>query len=155
MRLARLLILWLVLVIPGQSLAQDQGTPAGRPDADDTTTTSHVNASVFDEVSGLVREYFFDRELRGIDWNAAINRQRPAAAAATSQEQLSAAINGLLAELGTSHTAHFTRSDVAYYHLLDIFSDSRSLRRQVTTQFPDGVRYVGLGAFTSAWAART
>ncbi len=155
MRLARLLILWLVLVIPGQSLAQDQGTPAGRPDADDTTTTSHVNASVFDEVSGLVRDYFFDRELRGIDWNAAINRQRPAAAAATSREQLSAAINGLLAELGTSHTAHFTRSDVAYYHLLDIFSDSRSLRRQVTTRFPDGVRYVGLGAFTRHIEGRT
>ncbi len=110
MRLAQLLALWLVLFIPGQSLAQDQGTLAGRPDAGVTTAASHVKASVFDEVSGLVRDYFFDRELRGIDWNAAINRQRPAAAAATSQEQLSAAINGLLAELGTSHTARGRRA---------------------------------------------
>ena len=142
MRLTRFLFVALLLAVPGQSFARDQGPAATR------APTGKANAAVFDEVSGLVRDHFFDRDFRGVDWQAAIERHRPAALAATTDAELSAAINGLLAELDTSHTAHFTKSDVAYYHLLDIFSGSRQIRRQIERRYTDGVRYAGLGAFT-------
>ena len=142
MRFARFFFVALLLAVPGQSFARDQGPAATRAGA------GKANAAVFDEVSGLVRDHFFDRNLRGVDWQAAVERHRLAALAATTDGELSAAINGLLAELDTSHTAHFTKSDVAYYHLLDIFSGSRQIRRQIERRYDDGVRYAGLGAFT-------
>ena len=129
--------------VPG--LGTPRALAGGRPAA---APADGVDPAVFEEVSRLVREHFFDPDLRGLDWPAVEARHRPLAAAATSAGELSAAINGMLAELATSHTAHYTPSEVAYYHLLAIFAGARPLRPRVARLFgSEGVRYAGLGAF--------
>lgn len=145
-------VLWLALAVPCPIFAQTSGNPAAAvPDA----PPAEGGVEVFDEVWSLVDRHFFDPEFRGVDWPAAKARHLPAARAATSPAELSLAINGLLGELATSHTTHFTPSQIAYYHLLDIFSRSRGLRREIDALFPAGVRYTGLGVFTSEIEGRS
>ncbi|HEX6886175.1 MAG TPA: S41 family peptidase [Planctomycetota bacterium] len=75
---------------------------------------------VLDEVWSLVRTHFFDPALNGVDWDAARRRAR----AQAGEAALDAAIDGMLAELGASHTKRFTRDDVAYHVLLELFWDA-------------------------------
>jgi carboxyl-terminal processing protease len=103
--------------------------------------------AVFDTAWRYVRLNFYDRDLSGVDWKAARDRHRPAAEAATTQAELSAAINALLAELKTSHTAHFTPEDVEYYHLLDVMSKGDHLQPLIERRFDRGIRYEGLHAW--------
>ena len=105
--------------------------------------------TTFDEVWETVRDRFYDRDLRGLDWPAVRTRYQPMADAADTSEQLAVVINAMLAELGTSHTQFYTPEDTAYYQLADIFIDS--LRRHGLDRiFPSGeVRYSGIGAFTN------
>ena len=105
--------------------------------------------TTFDEVWETVRDRFYDRDLRGLDWPAVRTRYQPMADAADTSEQLAVVINAMLAELGTSHTQFYTPEDTAYYQLADIFIDS--LRRHGLDRiFPSGeVSYSGIGAFTN------
>jgi carboxyl-terminal processing protease len=107
---------------------------------------SAAQLATFDEAWRLAGEHFFDPAMRGVDWEAARLRHRPAAGAAQSPGELSRAINALLAELGTSHTAHYTPDDVAYYHLLDIFGGFM-LPGLMEGRFPDGPLYEGIEAW--------
>ena len=60
----------------------------------------------------------------------------------------------MLAELGASHTGHFTPDEVAYFDLFDIFGGS--VRRERERLFLGGqVAYDGIGAFTKVIAGRT
>ncbi len=78
--------------------------------------------AVYEEVWRLARDKFYDPKLKGLDWEAMGNKHRFAYAAAKTDAQRSAAINALLAELGASHTHHYTKDETAYYELVDIFS---------------------------------
>jgi carboxyl-terminal processing protease len=103
---------------------------------------------VFDEVWGTVHEYFFDPELNGVDWEAAMIKYRPLAKDAGSIDELSTIINRMLSELQTSHTYFYTRSDPAYYQLLDLFSTG-PLGEEIGKLFPGGeARYTGIGVST-------
>jgi len=123
------------------------------------TTTVQREAStaeltVFEEVWRIVSDHFYDPTFRGLDWAAVREKYRPLAAAAVSTAEHSAVINHMLAELGASHTGHYTASDPAYFQLLDIFSGA--LRQSLRRVFPEGqVQYPGLGMFTRKLDGRT
>lgn len=102
--------------------------------------------AVFDQASNLIRDNFYDRSLRGLDWERVRERHRPAYVAATSGQGRSAAINAMLAELNASHMFHFTREDPAYYQLLGIFQ--HSLREGIKKHLDGDISYPGIGAFT-------
>ena len=95
-----------------------------------------------------MRDRFYDPKLKGLDWPAMRDRFRPQAEAAGSLDELSTAINAMLAELGASHTRYYTIDDPAYYQLADIFAGS--LRHQGLSRiFANGdVTYPGIGVFT-------
>lgn len=63
------------------------------------------NLRIFDRAAARVEGRFFDVHLRGVDWGPARTRHREEARRATNDDALYTAINGLLAELGESHTA--------------------------------------------------
>jgi carboxyl-terminal processing protease len=102
----------------------------------------------------IVRDKFYDPNLKGLDWQALGDKHRPAYVAANNEAQRSAAINDLLGELGVSHTHHYTKDETAYYELVDIFS--YPLRRDIPKHFSGSkVRYAGIGMFTRDIGGKT
>jgi C-terminal processing protease CtpA/Prc len=116
------------------------------PAAAEVETRQKPDIAVFDEVWRLVNQHFYDPGFRGQDWAAIRDRYRPLAEAAPDSDAESRIIDDMLAELAASHTARYLADDPAYYQLLDIFSGS--LRRELRSLFPNGVRYPGIGLFT-------
>jgi C-terminal processing protease CtpA/Prc len=94
----------------------------------------------------VVDQHFYDSDFRGQDWSAVRDGFRPLAEAAPDEDAQAKVIDAMLATLGASHTGRYRPNDPAYYQLLDIFS--ASLRRDLRTLFPNGVRYPGIGLFT-------
>jgi carboxyl-terminal processing protease len=99
----------------------------------------------FSEVWTTVRDHFYDPALRGVDWQAERERWSARAAGARTVDELSAAINGMLSALDTSHTAYYTDRDPAYWFLVDLF-DVAGL---------DDTGYVGIGVFTETIEGQT
>jgi carboxyl-terminal processing protease len=100
------------------------------------------------EVWETVRERFHDPALNGLDWQAVRQRYEPEAARAASADELAAVINRMLAELGASHTAYYTRLDPEYYQLLAIFRGG-PMRHELERLFPDGrIGWTGIGIET-------
>lgn len=117
---------------------------APRPAAADAEQIDR--GAVFDEAWRTVRDNFYDRTLRGLDWDKVKDRYRPRYVEARSGKERSAAINAMLAELHASHMFHFTREDPAYYQLLGIFAGG--LRREIKNHLGDDITYPGIGIFT-------
>jgi carboxyl-terminal processing protease len=114
------------------------------------TLSANADQAAFDEVWEIVRDRFYDPRLHGVDWQIMRARYRPQAASARSREELAAMLNGMLGELGASHTHYYAPEDPAYYQLADIFSDALR-RRGLQRVFPTGeVTYPGIGVFTRA-----
>lgn len=99
----------------------------------------------FSEVWTAVRDHFYDPGLRGVDWERERERFGPAAARATTEEELAAAINGMLATLGTSHTQYVGANEPAYWFLADLF-DLEGI---------DDMGYAGIGVFTETVEGET
>ena len=116
------------------------------PAAAEMAAGQKPDIGVFDEVWRIVDQRFYDPEFRGQDWAALRDQYRPLAAAAPDADAEAKIIDQMLAKLGASHTGRYRPDDPAYYQLLDIFSGS--LRRDLRSLFPDGVRYPGIGIFT-------
>lgn len=105
-----------------------------------------ATAQVFDEAARLVRFNFYDRNMKGKDWDSISDRHRRDYLASRTPKQRSQAINAMLAELDASHMLHATPDEPAYYQLVDIFSFG--LRRELPKVFPNGISYPGIGVFT-------
>ena len=71
------------------------------------------NLRVFDTAWDAVRRHYYDAGLHGLDWNAARERHRLAAGAASDDDELYQAINALFAELEDPHTYAATPAEVA------------------------------------------
>ena len=116
--------------------------------------SAQQDTQAFDEAWRIVRDKFYDRNLKGLDWEAVGNRHRADYQNAKTEAERSAAINAMLAELGASHTHHYTRDETAYYELADIFS--YKLRREIPKYFSgDKVAYSGIGMFTKEIDGKT
>ena len=108
------------------------------------------NAEVFEAAWNTVNDRYFDPEFRGVDWQAVRRRFGEAAAAAESRDELSAVINGMLAELATSHTAHYTPTNPLYYIVFDVYARNPVLDEHRQRIFGDAdVRVDGIGIYTA------
>lgn len=110
------------------------------------TAANVESGAVFDQAWRTVRDNFYDKSLRGLDWDKVKDRHRPAYLAAKSEKERSVAINAMLAELSASHMFHFTRDDPAYYQLLGIFQ--HGVREGIKKHLDGDIRYPGIGIFT-------
>ena len=82
---------------------------------------SPSRTEIFQEVWQNVRDNFFDPHFNGIDWDAAQKRFGNEATKAGTDEEFSAVINAMLAELRTSHTHFYTKHDPEYFQLVGLF----------------------------------
>ncbi|MEO0349280.1 MAG: S41 family peptidase [Cyanobacteria bacterium P01_A01_bin.15] len=115
-----------------------------------TTPAVSQQRSLFDAVWETVNDNFFDTEFNGLDWVAVGETYRPQVAQVSSTAEKAALINGMLAELKTSHTRLYTADEPAYYQLLGIFYPRiAELKTQLEDTFPDGrLEYAGIGIVT-------
>ena len=101
-------------------------------------------SDVFDRAADLTAQEFFDPELNGVDWAAARARHGLALKAEATNSELSTSINGLLAELDTSHTHYYHADEAAFHFLVNLFG----LASDFPGLYPDGqASYVGAGWF--------
>jgi hypothetical protein len=80
-----LVILGIVLVLGGASLAQTPDPQSQPPAAE--VTHPETRFAVFDEVWQSVRDYFYDPTLRHLDWATMREKYRPLVAAASDEER--------------------------------------------------------------------
>ena len=85
-----------------------------------------------DEVASLVTEHFHDPNRLDAEWQAAVARARIKAALPGQETTSSAIVNEMLAALSTSHTAHYSPDDIAYYHILGIFAHVPQIEAFIT-----------------------
>jgi len=139
-----LMTLCIVLTLGLTRQAQTEASPPHLAVSD--SAPAAMGLAVFDEVWQAVQQHFYDPALRGLHWPAIAEQYRPLAAVASEAER-SIVLNRMLAELGVSHTRHYTPEDPAYYQLLDIFAGA--LRRELRHVFPQGqITYPGIGVLT-------
>src|SRR5262249_50720624 len=82
---------------------------------------------LYDGVVDTVERSFFDvARLKELDWRARAAEVRPSVLAAPTVTDAVRIINGLLAELKTSHTALLTPDEYFYYILLDVVGVDRA-----------------------------
>jgi len=129
-----------------QAWAQAQQTAQTIAQPAATSPSEQARLRVFEEVWQTVRDRFYDRNLRGLDWEGVRNRYRPLVAAARNEQNRARLINGMLGELRASHTEYYTPDEQAYYELLGIFAGP--LHTRLESMFPNGeIAYVGIGAY--------
>ncbi|HEY9872317.1 MAG TPA: S41 family peptidase, partial [Candidatus Obscuribacterales bacterium] len=113
-----------------------------------STLRQSPNLALYNEVWQTVNNNFYDPNFNGVDWKAMRTKYEQPAEQAKSIGELSVVINQMLAELKTSHTHFYNKSEPAYYQLLGIFK-SDYLWKQLRKFFPDGnLVYTDIGAFT-------
>jgi carboxyl-terminal processing protease len=97
------------------------------------------------EVGRLVNRHFYDRGAVERIWPEARMAHSAGLPADPTTEEVAAALDAMLAELGVSHTGHYTQGELAYYELLDIFARDEWAPR-LRRLFPGGrVAYTGIG----------
>ena len=108
--------------------------------------------ALVEEVGRLLRRHFYDRDAVERVWDEARAGHSAALPADPTREQVAAALDAMLAELGASHTGHYTPGELAYYELLDIFARDDWAPR-LRRLFPGGdVAYTGIGVVPRALA---
>jgi carboxyl-terminal processing protease len=101
--------------------------------------------ALIEEVGRIVSRQFYDREVVERVWAEAVSVQSAALPADPTEDEVAAALDAMLAELGASHTGHYTPDDLAYYELLDIFARDEWTPR-LRELFPGGrIAYSGIG----------
>jgi len=74
--------------------------------------------AIIGEIDGVVRQHFYaPGQLGSLGWDSAVAKARKALIESSDES----AIDTLLATLGTSHTAFYSRNDPAYWQMASIF----------------------------------
>jgi carboxyl-terminal processing protease len=121
------------------------------------TRAQNVSADppLIDQVSRLVRRHFYDPSAAARIWPRALEEHAASLPSDPSDEEVEAAIDAMLAELGASHTDLYTVDEQAYYELLDIFA-RRDWRSELRALFPGGrIAYTGIGVVPRVIDGRT
>ena len=108
---------------------------------------------LFAEIAAAVADHYCDAAFIRDEFPAIRRKYEPETAAAANQPQFAAAVNAMLAELGSSHTHYYTPDDAAYYQLISIFRDHPALRSAFNGDPP--LRYPSLGLETETRAGKT
>jgi carboxyl-terminal processing protease len=104
-----------------------------------------VTPPVIEEVSRLVSKHFYDREAVERSWAQAHAAHTAAPPPDATSEEVAAALDAMLDDLGASHTEHYSPGELAYYELLDVFASDEFAPR-LRKLFPKGqVAYTGIG----------
>jgi carboxyl-terminal processing protease len=120
-----------VLRLDVGALAQLEALPATPP--------------LIEEVSRLVSKHFYDRGVVERVWAQSRTTHTAALQLDATREEVAAALDAMLDELGASHTEHYPPGELAYYELLDIFARDE-FAPQLRKLFPNGqVAYTGIG----------
>jgi carboxyl-terminal processing protease len=106
---------------------------------------------LLDAVVETMDRKFVDPELlQSVEFHARANAMRQSVLQAPTTEDAAARINGLIAELKTSHTGLFTPDDYRYYITLEILNGAPTTRDLVFEKFwGTGPYFAGIGVFTS------
>ena len=116
-----------------------------------TNDLTFDTGAVFDEVSQLVIEHFYDPEFNQNEWLGRGRVFRERAVAAESHDEFAGVLNEMLAGLATSHTYYYSRLDPRRYQLLGVFhklydADDESLFKYdgigIDTRVIDGRTYI-------------
>jgi carboxyl-terminal processing protease len=83
---------------------------------------------IFSEIADTVEKHFYDAGFVREQFGGIRERYAEKAAAVQSQPQFAALVNGMLAELRSSHTDYYTPDESAYYQLLSIFAAHPNVR---------------------------
>ena len=83
---------------------------------------------LIEEVSRLVSKHFYDRETVERVWAQARAAHTATLPPDATTEEVAAALDAMLDELGASHTEHYLPGELAYYELLDISRETSSPR---------------------------
>ncbi|MDO1559644.1 S41 family peptidase [Brevundimonas sp. 2R-24] len=89
---------------PGLELAREGVLPRPIMVEEASAARRRVNLEVFDAVWRAVDRAYYDARLHGLDWDAVRREHRPRAEQATSEAELYAALNQMLALLDDNHT---------------------------------------------------
>ena len=109
---------------------------------------------LIEEVAQLVSEHFYDRETVERVWAEARAAHTAALPPDATSEEVAAALETMLDDLGASHTGHYLPGELAYYELLDIFARDEFASR-LRKLFPKGeVAYTGIGVVPRTLAGR-
>jgi carboxyl-terminal processing protease len=113
-----------------------------------------ATSPLIDEVSRLVSTHFYDRGTVERVWAQARAAHIAALPPDATSEQVAAALDAMLGELGASHTEHYSPGELAYYELLDVFARDEFAPR-LRNLFPQGrVAYTGIGVVTRTLEGR-
>jgi len=100
---------------------------------------------LIEEVSRLVTKHFYDRGTVERVWARARAAHTAALPPKAASEEVAAALDAMLDDLGASHTEHYSPGELAYYELLDVFARDEFAPR-LRKLFPKGqVAYTGIG----------
>src|SRR5262245_45491742 len=143
----------IALLLAACLLAPAAATAAFAQSDRDPPVTSAQALATLDQVWTIVRDGFYDPDLKGIDWNAVGATYRKQADSADSREKLAALVNRMLHELPSSHLGYYTPADTAYYDLLAILSSNRGALGGEPP--PDDISYPGIGIFTRSIDGQT
>jgi carboxyl-terminal processing protease len=100
---------------------------------------------LIEEVSRLISEHFYERGAVERVWAQARAAHTAALPPGATTEEVAAALDAMLDELGASHTEHYVAGELAYYELLDVFARDEFAPR-LQKLFPKGqVAYTGIG----------
>jgi carboxyl-terminal processing protease len=80
----------------------------------------------FDLIVGAVSEQFYDKTFNGLNWPMRIADHRKQLRCGSTDQEVAARVNKLLAELHASHTAAFTKADLDYWGYNSAFSQQDS-----------------------------
>jgi carboxyl-terminal processing protease len=101
--------------------------------------------ALVEEIGRLVSRHFYDQDAVERDWAEARAVHSAALPADPTSGDVAAALDAMLAELGASHTGHYTPSELAYYELLDIFARDEWAPRLRRLFSGGSIAYTGIG----------
>lgn len=97
---------------------------------------------LYQEIGDTVARHFYDRSFIVAHFAAIRNRHAEGLDQVEDRQAFGKLVNGMLAELNTSHTHFYHAGEPEYYHLADIFSAIPYVREFFAT---DTIRYLSLG----------
>jgi carboxyl-terminal processing protease len=155
---AGLAALAIAVAIPAAPLAQEvrrlqtEAPKLEAPKLEAKRTASATDfGALFDAVVSTTAKSFWDKDrLASVGWEKRAAEVRQSVVDAPSLDEAAHRINGLLAELKTSHTGLLTPDDVDYYVLMAVFGGASMPQEEFDDRFwGAGVTYAGIGLFSA------
>ncbi len=106
-----------------------------------TPSRQDPDIKVFDEAWKVVKSNFYDKKLRGLDWDAMKEKYRPEAEKAKTQRELHAVVNRMIGELKASHCV-LIEADVFRDNIAPEFAGKLSVRPGFELSALDGGCFV-------------